>query len=187
MKAVLVTGLVSISTYLYVGGIPKLTTQIPLNLARFSFARKDNGNSDQVFLEYLWDLKSEISTGAVISSSNLEMPKHTLANQLQLVTELSLETGSPVTPAVNRLIKQINNEIELKQEINSELASTKATIVILAALPIIGLLLSSLLSTNSMNWLFFSPGGRGCLFIGILFNLLGVYWVKRIIRRSLQP
>ena len=97
MKAVIVTGLVSISTYLYVGGIPKLTTQIPLNLARFSFARKDNGNSDQVFLEYLWDLKSEISTGAVISSSNLEMPKHALANQLQLVTELSLETGSPVT------------------------------------------------------------------------------------------
>ena len=99
--------------------------------------------------------------------------------------DLNSQTGTSLTPTINRFIKQTKNQIELKQEINSELASTKATVVVLAGLPVIGIFLSSLLGANSLNWLFTTSGGRACLFLGALLNLLGIIWIKKIINRSL--
>lgn len=186
MKTALIGILLFIATYLHIAGpvdIPKINLK---KRTKLKFHRARQANSDQEFLEYLWDLKSEISSGAVISRTDLQIPKNILTNQLQLILKLSNETGAPLTPTLNRFIKQVKNQIELKQEINSELASTKATVSILSALPILGILLSSLLGANSINWLFGSNMGRVCLALGIGLNALGIFWVKQIVRRSLQ-
>lgn len=183
MKSLFAAALVTISTYLFLGGTFSRIHFKRLRTPKFQVKRQSQ--MDQDFLEFLWNLKSELSSGAVNSKIETEIPNHQLSNRLNLILELSKQSGTPVTPVINRFIKQTKNQIELKQEIASELASTKATVIILASLPILGIFLSSLLSGNSLNWLFGTGAGRLCLGIGAGLNLIGLYWIKRIIRSAL--
>lgn len=175
-----------LATYIFIGGIPKLPRLLKVKIGtkpKFSFRKQ---NLDQEFIEFLWQLKSELSTGVLTSLTGLNVPQHKSAANLELVIRSSYETGAAVTPTINRLIKQLKNQIDLKQQVSAELASTKATVIILASLPLFGLFLSSLLSGNSINWLFGTPGGRWCLFGGLTLNLFGIAWLNRIIKKSLE-
>lgn len=185
MSELMAVVLLGLATYIFMGGIPALPNYLRFKTRkpiRFEFRKK---NLDQEFIEYLWELKSELSTGVLTTLLDLRIPKHDLANQLELVVRSSNETGAAVTPTINRLIKQLKNRIDLKQQISAELASTKATVIILASLPALGIFLSSLLSGNSITWLFGTSGGRWCLFGGLVLNLIGIAWIKRIINKAL--
>ena len=178
--------LIGSATYIFIGGIPHLPRMLKVKIGtkpKYSFRKQ---NSDQEFIESLWQLKSELSTGVLGSLSNLNIPKHKSLSQLELIIKSSNETGAAITPTINRLIKQLKNQIDLKQQVSAELASTKATVIILASLPIFGLFLSSLLSGNSINWLFGTPVGRWCLIGGLTLNLFGIVWLNRIIKKSLE-
>ena len=73
-----------------------------------------------------------------------------------------------------------------EQQVSAELASTKATVFILAGLPIIGSGLSLLLGAQSLTWLLQSIGGRICLTLGITMEVLGWLWVKRLLTGALR-
>lgn len=186
MTALACAGLISFAFYLKFGGQIQLSHFPHPKYASNKFKKRNNLATDQVFLEYLWDLKSELSSGALIQNVQLSAPTHKFNNQLELVLSVCSETGAPVTPTINRFIKQIRDQIGLKQEVNNELASTKATIYVLAALPVVGLLLSALISSNSLRWLLTTTGGHLCLSGAVLLNLIGIKWVNRIIQRALE-
>lgn len=183
MKTLVSSFLVGLAVFIHLGG------SIPLpnfgksgkKLRRRFKTKKEN----QEFLEYLWFLKSELSTGVNIANIDLKVPDHKLDNRVNLIFELAAETGTAVTPSLNRFIRQAKNEIELKQEIESELASTKATVYVLACLPVFGLVLGNLLNGNSIGWLLGTSTGRVCLLLAITLNLLGILWINRLIKRSL--
>ncbi len=183
MKTLFASCLIGLAVFIYLGG------SIPL--PKFGKAKRKicghfkSNKENQEFLEYLWFLKSELSTGVNIANVDLNVPDHRLANRVNLFFALAAQTGTAVTPSLNRFIKQAKNEIELKQEIESELASTKATVYILASLPIFGLALGNLLNGNSIGWLVGTSIGRICLLLAIALNLLGILWINRLIKRSL--
>lgn len=183
MKTLFASCLIGLAVFIYLGG------SIPL--PKFGKAKRKicghfkSNKENQEFLEYLWFLKSELSTGVNIANVDLNVPDHRLANRVNLIFALAVQTGTAVTPSLNRFIKQAKNEIELKQEIESELASTKATVYILACLPIFGLALGNLLNGNSIGWLVGTSIGRIYLLLAIALNLLGILWINRLIKRSL--
>lgn len=183
MKTLFASCLIGLAVFIYLGG------SIPL--PKFCKAKRKlrghfkSNKENQEFLEYLWFLKSELSTGVNIANVELNVPDHQLANRVNLIFALAAQTGTAVTPSLNRFIKQAKNEIELKQEIESELASTKTTVYILACLPVFGLALGNLLNGNSMGWLIGTSLGRVCLFLAITLNLFGIFWINRLIKRSL--
>ena len=181
MTSLLAAVFCALATYFYLGGnlfIPKLNSVMRLKFRKVR-------NLDQDYLEYLWLLKSELSSGTLLSNLSHFDETDLFRSRSKFLFDLNNQTGTSLTPTINRFIKQTKNQIELKQEIKSELASTKATVVVLAGLPVIGIFLSSLLGANSLNWLFTTSGGRACLFLGALLNLLGIIWIKKIINRSL--
>jgi hypothetical protein len=186
MTVLISAGLIGLATYLYRGQIPLI--KISNNSLKNRIYRQTEKNimkTNQNYLEFLWDLKSELSTGTNTDYVNLYLPEHKLSQQLRISIVNCLQTGAALTPTINRLIKQLKNEIEQKQVVDAELASTKATIAILAALPVFGLLLSGLLSGNSIHWLIGSSTGRICLLIGGLLNTIGIFWVRQIVKRAL--
>lgn len=181
MTSLLAAVFCALATYFYLGGnlsIPKLNSVMRLKFCKVK-------NLDQEYLEYLWLLKSELSSGVLLSNLSISEESNLFRSRSKLLFDLNNQTGTSLTPTINRFIKQTKNQIELKQEIESELASTKATVIVLAGLPIIGIFLSSLLGANSLNWLLTTAGGRACLFLGALLNLLGIIWIKKIVNRSL--
>ncbi len=177
---------ISVATYIFIGGVFALPRFLKFKGRSLKTLKFRKQNLDQEFIEFLWQLKSELSTGTLSAMSDLKIPQHKSAAQLELVVQSSYESGAAVTPTISRLIKQLKNQIELKQQVSAELASTKATVIILASLPVLGVLLSSLLSGNSIQWLFGTSGGHWCLFGGLVLNLFGIAWLSRIIKKSLE-
>jgi len=93
-------------------------------------------------------------------------------------------TGSSAHNAIMRLIDRVQNEHRNVHLVASELAGTKATVLVLTCLPALGMLMSAGLGINSMKWLLGNPAGWACLLLGSSLEILGLFWVKLLINRA---
>ena len=103
------------------------------------------------------------------------------ANLLELSSQSGSSVNEALTQVANKLIARRNQE----QLVTTELASTKATVFVLAGLPIMGAGMGLILGTDSISWLLASSAGRVCLVLGIGFELVGWFWIKRLLNRAL--
>lgn len=102
------------------------------------------------------------------------------------ILEASSKSGGSSTQALSELTNSMIRTRSFEQMLSTELASTKATVMVLATLPIIGAGLSLILGSQSLTWLIHSTGGRVCLVLGITMELLGWVWVKRLLVNALK-
>ena len=99
--------------------------------------------------------------------------------------ELSSQSGSSVNEALTQVADKLMTRRNQEQLIATELASTKATVFVLAGLPIMGAGMGLMLGADSMFWLLGSSAGRVCLVLGIGLELVGWFWIKRLLNRAL--
>ena len=104
------------------------------------------------------------------------------ANLLELSSQSGSSVNEALTQVANKLIARRNQE----QLIVTELASTKATVFVLAGLPIMGAGMGLILGTDSISWLIGSSAGRVCLVLGIGLEVVGWFWIKRLLNRALS-
>ena len=105
--------------------------------------------------EYLPNTRQALATGTSFSRimrDECELFDLVTFEEISLVIEVSDRTGAPLGISLDRIIHKLINQRSDKQLIATELASVKATISILAAYPVIGIILSSLLGTNAITW-----------------------------------
>jgi tight adherence protein B len=98
--------------------------------------------------------------------------------------DLSSQSGSSVNEALTQVADKLMNRRNQEQLIVTELASTKATVFVLAGLPIIGAGMGLMLGSDSISWLFGSAAGRVCLVLGLGLELVGWLWIKRLLNRA---
>lgn len=98
--------------------------------------------------------------------------------------ELSSQSGSSVNEALTQVADKLMARRNQEQLIATELASTKATVFVLAGLPIMGAGMGLMLGADSMSWLFGSSAGRVCLVFGLGLELVGWLWIKRLLNRA---
>ena len=99
--------------------------------------------------------------------------------------ELSSQSGSSINEALTLVADKLMTRRNQEQLIATELASTKATVYVLAGLPIMGAGMGLMLGSDSISWLLGSPAGRVCLVLGIGLELVGWFWIKRLLNRAL--
>ena len=99
--------------------------------------------------------------------------------------ELSSQSGSSINEALTQVADKLMTRRSQEQLIATELASTKATVFVLAGLPIMGVGMGLMLGSDSIPWLLGSPAGRVCLALGIGLELVGWFWIKRLLNRAL--
>ena len=99
--------------------------------------------------------------------------------------ELSSQSGSSINEALTHVADKLMMRRNQEQLIATELASTKATVFVLAGLPIMGAGMGLMLGSDSISWLLGSPAGRVCLTLGIGLELVGWFWIKRLLNRAL--
>ncbi|MEY4900106.1 MAG: hypothetical protein RI895_528 [Actinomycetota bacterium] len=102
-----------------------------------------------------------------------------------LLMQASARSGASIAQPLSNLASTMIRNRTQEQLLTTELASTKATILVLAGLPIIGSGLAMLLGSQSINWLFTTGVGRGCLLTGIALELVGLAWVQRLLGTAL--
>ena len=99
--------------------------------------------------------------------------------------ELSSQSGSSVNEALTQVADKLMTRRNQEQLIATELASTKATVFVLAGLPIMGAGMGLILGTNSLSWLLGTAAGRACLTFGLGLELVGWFWIRRLLNRAL--
>lgn len=95
--------------------------------------------------------------------------------------------GAMLAPAIDRVADALRDEVDLGQALATSLAAPRATVRLLAALPLFGLTLGVAIGARPVAFLVGSPAGLGCLAFAGAFDVAGVVWARRITSRATAP
>lgn len=110
------------------------------------------------------------------------------AGQLHLVAaawQVAHRSGAGLAEAMGRAARAVQDERSTRLLVHSQLASARATAWLMAALPLLFLVLGSGLGGDPVGFLTDTPVGLVCLALGLLLAHLGVLWLDRIASRVL--
>ena len=124
---------------------------------------------------------SSVSAGLLLDSRKSRFEG---LEQLSVAWELSQETGAPLAGLVEQIITTFEENEKRRALIQTETAGVKATVYVLAALPLIGMFLASMLGINVLAWYASGVVGFLSLSAGIVLEVIGILWVRRMIAHA---
>lgn len=95
---------------------------------------------------------------------------------------VAVDQGAGLADGLDRLAAALRSERDQRSDLRAQLAGARATAVMLAGLPALGLLIGTALGADPLHVLLHTPAGLGCLAAGGLLEGLGLWWVLRIVR-----
>ncbi|HUW79162.1 MAG TPA: hypothetical protein VMV52_10510 [Candidatus Nanopelagicaceae bacterium] len=120
----------------------------------------------------LEDALAELRDGAVKGADALL--------KVALFIELSDQRGTSLIPALDAIAESIENELEIEEELLSEIAGARATAILMSLLPVL-----ILMALHPFHFLFGTLIGRIALTGAVTLNALGRFWLNRITRSAL--
>lgn len=96
-------------------------------------------------------------------------------------------SGAGLAGVVERVTDELTAQLELRREIDSQLAAPRATARLLALLPLGGMALGVFLGVDPLRMLLGTTVGLCCLLVGSALALAGVVWVDRLARSATVP
>ncbi|AQS68396.1 type II secretion system F family protein [Streptomyces pactum] len=97
---------------------------------------------------------------------------------------VAVDQGAGLAAGLDRLEGALRAERDQRSDLRAQLAGARATAVMLAGLPVLGLLLGVALGADPLYVLLHTGAGLGCLLAGGVLEGLGVWWVTRIVRAA---
>lgn len=97
-----------------------------------------------------------------------------------LVARLTARTGAPPGDPMAEVTRLARDRVALDRAVAQEIAATRASVAVLAGLPLLGLALGRVLGSDAM-WLLTAGLGRACLVIGVCFEVAGLLWMRRMV------
>ncbi|MFF7230766.1 type II secretion system F family protein [Streptomyces sioyaensis] len=95
--------------------------------------------------------------------------------------QVAVEGGVGLASGLERIAAGLSAQRDQRDELRAQLAGPRATALMLALLPVGGLLMGSALGADPLRVLLHTPAGWGCLVIGGLLEWGGVAWTARIV------
>ncbi|MFJ8805620.1 type II secretion system F family protein [Streptomyces sp. NPDC102490] len=95
---------------------------------------------------------------------------------------VAVDQGAGLAAGLDRLEGALRAERDQRSDLRAQLAGARTTAVMLAGLPVLGLLLGVALGSDPLHVLLHTGAGLGCLLAGGVLESLGVWWVARIVR-----
>ncbi|MGW0602749.1 type II secretion system F family protein [Streptomyces sp. NPDC002644] len=95
---------------------------------------------------------------------------------------VAVDRGAGLADGLERLDAALRAERDRRADLRSQLAGARATTVMLAGLPALGLLLGTALGADPLRILLHTGPGLACLAVGGLLETAGVRWALWIVR-----
>ncbi|MFB7931312.1 type II secretion system F family protein [Streptomyces sp. NPDC056039] len=95
---------------------------------------------------------------------------------------VAVDQGAGLAAGLDRLAAALRAERDQRSDLRAQLAGARATAVMLACLPALGLLIGTALGADPLHILLHTGAGLGCLVVGGVLEGLGLWWVLRIVR-----
>jgi tight adherence protein B len=98
--------------------------------------------------------------------------------------QVAVDGGAGLAAALDRVAAALRAESDQREDLRAQLAGPRSTAVLLALLPLFGLVLGSALGADPSRVLLHTPTGLACLTGGVVLEAAGLGWTARIIRRA---
>ncbi|MEV1062568.1 type II secretion system F family protein [Streptomyces sp. NPDC050263] len=95
---------------------------------------------------------------------------------------VAVDQGAGLAAGLDRLEEALRAERDQRADLRAQLAGPRATVVMLAGLPCLGLLLGAGLGADPLHVLLHTGAGLGCLLVGGVLEGVGMWWALRIVR-----
>lgn len=106
---------------------------------------------------------------------------------LAVCWEVSADTGAGLAAVVDALAANLTEQEEQRAEADARTSGPRTTAVVLAALPVAGVVMSSGLGGSPLTFLFTTVPGVACLVCGLALDALGAWWTLRMVRSATAP
>jgi tight adherence protein B len=98
--------------------------------------------------------------------------------------QVAVDGGASLASGLERVAQALRAERDQREELRAQLAGPRATAVVLAALPLFGLLLGAAMGVRPLRELLHSQAGLACLLLGALLEWAGIAWTVAIARAA---
>ena len=105
---------------------------------------------------------------------------------LVMMLRLGLKSGGVGAPALEALAESLRDALELREEIDSEIAQAKASVIAMVGLPIVMGVGSGVAGGSTGHFLFRTSVGSVVLACGLALDALGALWMHFLVKR-VQP
>ncbi|MDG4866215.1 type II secretion system F family protein, partial [Streptomyces sp. T-3] len=92
------------------------------------------------------------------------------------------DRGAGLAAGLGRLTEALRAERERRADLRAQMATPRSTAVLLAVLPVVGLLMGTGIGAKPLDVLLHTPAGLVCLLVGGVLEGVGVWWAVRILR-----
>lgn len=100
---------------------------------------------------------------------------------LAALWQVSEGSGSALAAALERLLDGAVQSARLRREVAGQLAGPRATMRVLAVLPVVGIGMGLLMGANPIGFLLGTVWGWGCLVAAVVLEILGVLWIRAMV------
>ncbi|MGW0082009.1 type II secretion system F family protein [Streptomyces sp. NPDC003393] len=97
---------------------------------------------------------------------------------------VAVDQGAGLAAGLERLEAALRTELDQRADLRAQLSGSRATTVMLAGLPALGLLLGSAMGADPLHVLLHTGAGLGCLLVGGVLEAAGLWWALGIVRRA---
>ncbi|MDI3409411.1 type II secretion system F family protein [Streptomyces cavernicola] len=97
---------------------------------------------------------------------------------------VAVDRGGGLAAGLARLEGALRAERDQRADLRVRLSTARSTAALLAALPVVGLLMGLGLGADPLRVLLHTPVGLGCLLVGGCLEGAGIWWAVRIVRRA---
>lgn len=92
--------------------------------------------------------------------------------------------GAPLAEVVDQVARDVDLRRKRQLAVNSALAGPRSSSALLAALPLVGMGLGTVMGARPFRFLFASSGGSVVLLVGVSLDVAGWWWTAAMVRRA---
>jgi tight adherence protein B len=128
----------------------------------------------------------ELAARIADAAASAPVAEQTAWRAVAAAWRVAADAGAPLAPTLRELAGTLRALAQTAREIEVALAGPTATARVVLGLPLVGLALAGLLGVDALGTLVTTPPGWVCLALGAALIVLGLRWIRRMVRAASQ-